>query len=75
MKIYENRLKTYNKWPLKFITADKLAKAGFYYTGIKDKVKCLYCSIYLEYWGKNDDPYIKHKLLSPHCQYFKEKQG
>ncbi|KAE9528494.1 hypothetical protein AGLY_012065 [Aphis glycines] len=74
MKIYENRLKTYNKWPLKFITPDKLAKAGFYYTGIKDKVKCLYCSIDLEYWGKNDDPYIEHKLLSPHCQYFKEKQ-
>jgi len=75
MKIYENRLKTFKKWPLKFITPDKLARAGFYYTGIQDKVKCLYCPIEIEYWGKDDDPYIEHKLISPQCQYFKEKQG
>ncbi|XP_022179047.1 death-associated inhibitor of apoptosis 2-like [Myzus persicae] len=73
MKIYENRLKTFKKWPSKCITPEKLARAGFYYTGMQDKVRCLYCPNEFEYWGKDDDPYTEHKLASPQCQYFKEK--
>lgn len=75
MKIYENRLKTFKKWPSKCITPEKLARAGFYYTGMQDKVRCLYCPNEFEYWGKDDDPYTEHKLASPQCQYFKEKLG
>lgn len=75
MTFYENRLKTFEGWPLTFITPDQMAKAGFYYTGIRDKVRCLFCTNYFECWSKDDDPYIEHRLTSPQCEYFKEKQG
>jgi hypothetical protein len=75
LKIYENRLKTFINWPLTFITPDKMAKAGFYYTGMQDKVRCVYCLHVFECWGKDDDPYMEHKFTSPQCQYFKEKPG
>lgn len=57
------------------MTPEKLAKAGFYYSGTKDKVRCLYCSLVMKNWEKDDDPQFEHEYLSPHCQYFKEKQG
>lgn len=45
-----------------------MAKAGFYYTGQSDSVKCFTCRVKLENWKPEvDDPWTKHKDLSPDC--------
>lgn len=75
MTKYESRLRTYKEWPLSFISAKQMSKAGFYYYGKQDNVKCEFCSIELGYWQRGEDPTDEHKKKSPHCAYFKENEG
>nr|BAH72482.1 ACYPI001005 [Acyrthosiphon pisum] len=73
---YENRLRTfYGVWKLNFITPDQMAKAGLYYLGIQDRVRCLYCSTEFDYWQQGDDPVVEHKRQSPQCQFFNDSSA
>lgn len=48
----------------------QMAKAGFYYTGIKDCVRCFVCQLKLEGWDPSkDDPWHKHAEVAPHCLF------
>lgn len=68
---YANRLKTFDGvWKLDFITPNQMAKAGLYYLGIQDRVRCLFCSKEFDYWKPGDDPAVEHKRQSPHCAFF-----
>lgn len=69
-KFYQNRLKTFENWPLRFISAENMAKAGFYYTGIHDRVSCYFCHEIFDVWTQDEDPYEEHVLRSPSCQFF-----
>lgn len=74
--LYENRLRTFNSgWPCTFITPHQMAKAGFFYTNKKDRVKCMFCSKELDLWEPNDDPVIEHKQASPRCPFFIKSQA
>jgi hypothetical protein len=70
------RLDTFRDWPatLSQQPAD-LAKAGFYYFGIKDMVKCFFCNGGLKNWDHNDDPYEDHVRWFPKCQYIRQLMG
>jgi hypothetical protein len=70
------RLETFREWPatLSQQPAD-LAKAGFYYFGIKDMVKCFFCNGGLKNWDHNDDPYEDHVRWFPKCQYIRQLMG
>lgn len=72
---YDNRLKTFrdSNWTLDFIAPCEMARAGFYYKGRSDTVKCIFCSIELSYWKRGDNPLVEHKLKSPQCQFIKEQ--
>lgn len=74
----EGRLKTFDKWPHaddSFCSKEKMAKAGFYYTGISDCVKCFVCSIKLNNWdSNNDEPWSKHLESSDKCIFAKIKK-
>lgn len=73
---YENRLRTFNAdWKLDFITPSQMAKAGFYYLGKQDRVRCMYCSQEFDYWQRGDDPIVEHKRKAPQCQFFNENPG
>lgn len=73
---YENRLRTFSEeWKLDFITPNQMAKAGLYYVGKEDRVRCIFCSKEFDYWQRGDDPLVEHKRKSPQCQFFKESQG
>lgn len=51
---------------------EKMAKAGFYYNGHSDLVKCFVCLIKLGGWdAEEDDPWEKHKELSSDCLFAK----
>jgi hypothetical protein len=70
------RLETFRKWPttLSQQPAD-LVKAGFFYYGINDMVKCFNCNAKLNNWDHNDDPYETHVRWSPTCLYMKQLMG
>ncbi|CAF3384923.1 unnamed protein product [Rotaria sp. Silwood1] len=56
-------------------SVDDLVTAGFFYTGVKNIVRCFYCNGSLQNWGKNDNPLIEHIRWFPHCAYAKQLSG
>ncbi|KAE9522042.1 hypothetical protein AGLY_017562 [Aphis glycines] len=73
MMLYTDRLKSYKRWPLKFITPNAMARAGFYYCGVRDCVACYDCCERFENWECGQDPYIEHFQRSPNCNYFQSR--
>ncbi|XP_042538921.1 baculoviral IAP repeat-containing protein 2 [Dipodomys spectabilis] len=64
------RMSTYSTFPTGVPVSERsLARAGFYYTGVKDKVKCFCCGLMLDNWKRGDSPAGKHKQLYPSCSF------
>ncbi|XP_044141133.1 baculoviral IAP repeat-containing protein 2 [Bufo gargarizans] len=64
------RFSTFSKYPTHPPVSERsLAKAGFYYLGIDDKVKCFNCGLMLDNWKKGDNAIEKHKKLYPSCSF------
>ncbi|KAM3836227.1 putative inhibitor of apoptosis isoform 1-T2 [Vipera latastei] len=64
------RMSTYSAFPPNVPVSERsLARAGFYYTGLKDKVKCYNCGLMLDNWKKGDSALEKHKQLYPSCSF------
>ncbi|KAK7500107.1 hypothetical protein BaRGS_00008654 [Batillaria attramentaria] len=49
------------------VSAIRLSQAGFYYTGVEDKVKCFSCGVTYQGWKAGDRPHIIHTNISPNC--------
>lgn len=70
MKNEELRLKSFANWPAKNIISPKnLAKFGFYYNGIEDEAKCVFCKGVLQRWEKGDIPLYEHLIHFPRCPF------
>ncbi|XP_065225489.1 baculoviral IAP repeat-containing protein 2-like [Planococcus citri] len=66
----ESRVASFETWPVSEIKAPiDLAKAGFYYTGVEDKVRCYHCGGGLQKWKITDDPWIEHAKWFSTCDY------
>ncbi|AAP29821.1 inhibitor of apoptosis 3 [Choristoneura fumiferana multiple nucleopolyhedrovirus] len=64
------RLRTFTEWPRGLKQRpEKLAEAGFFYTGRSDKVKCFYCDGGLDNWEQDDEPWQQHALWFGRCAY------
>ncbi|XP_004689103.1 PREDICTED: baculoviral IAP repeat-containing protein 3 [Condylura cristata] len=64
------RMSTYSTFPAGIpVSERRLARAGFYYTGVNDKVKCFCCGLMLDNWKQGDSPIEKHKKLYPSCSF------
>ncbi|KAM9658735.1 baculoviral IAP repeat-containing protein 3-like isoform 2-T2 [Trichechus inunguis] len=64
------RISTYSTFPTGVpISERSLARAGFYYTGVNDKVKCFCCGLMLDNWKQGDNAIEKHKKLYPSCSF------
>ncbi|XP_014425935.1 baculoviral IAP repeat-containing protein 2 [Pelodiscus sinensis] len=64
------RMSTFSTFPVNVPVSERsLARAGFYYTGVKDKVKCFSCGLMLDNWKQGDNAMEKHKQLYPSCSY------
>ncbi|XP_020739062.2 baculoviral IAP repeat-containing protein 2 isoform X2 [Odocoileus virginianus] len=64
------RMSTYSAFPTGVPVSERsLARAGFYYTGVNDKVKCFCCGLMLDNWKQGDNPIEKHKQLYPSCSF------
>ncbi|XP_041652852.1 E3 ubiquitin-protein ligase XIAP [Cheilinus undulatus] len=51
------------------VSPERLARAGFYYTGQADRVRCFSCQKTVENWCKEDIPVERHKEVSPTCKF------
>ncbi|MBH0219672.1 hypothetical protein GH793_15945, partial [Listeria monocytogenes] len=53
------------------LPAERLARAGFYFTGESDRVCCFSCHHTVENWHQGDIPEQRHHYVSPSCTFLK----
>nr|XP_020463773.1 baculoviral IAP repeat-containing protein 7-like [Monopterus albus] len=76
MEVEDSRLATFHSWPTEAsIQPDVLARAGFFYTGHGDNVKCFYCDGGLQNWEPGDDPWQEHAKWFPRCEFLIQSRG
>ncbi|KAF4078333.1 hypothetical protein AMELA_G00198060 [Ameiurus melas] len=76
MEPEDTRLTTFSNWPTgTSIQPDTLARAGFFYTGHSDNVKCFFCNGSLRNWEPGDDPWQEHAKWFPRCEYLMQSRG
>lgn len=51
------------------VPAERLARAGFFFTGHADRVQCFSCKKTVENWCRDDTPVERHKAVSPTCTF------
>ncbi|KAJ8016076.1 hypothetical protein DPEC_G00003400 [Dallia pectoralis] len=76
MEVEESRLTTFHNWPTgAAVQPDVLARAGFFYTGYGDNVKCFFCDGGLRNWEPGDDPWQEHAKWFPRCDFLVQTRG
>ncbi|XP_047208646.1 E3 ubiquitin-protein ligase XIAP [Girardinichthys multiradiatus] len=66
----ENRLDSFKGSTLaQQVPPERLARAGFYFTGNADRVQCFSCSKTVENWHSGDTPVQRHMEISPSCSF------
>ena len=64
-----DRLKSYDEYPLYHYPRPKqLARAGLFYTGDNDKVRCFHCGEQFRNWS-GESPMKRHSREFPDCEY------
>ncbi|AYN45059.1 iap-3 [Alphabaculovirus alterspexiguae] len=72
MQSFEERLMSFESWPTGHaVAAESLARAGFYYLGRGDEVRCAFCKVEIMNWQADDDPVLDHKRWAPQCKFIK----
>ena len=74
---YDNRLKTFKKWPKSYpeYQVTSICDAGFFYTGVSDKIECFCCGARLSNWTDSDVALDQHIIWSPNCPFLKIIKG
>lgn len=72
MRREEERIKTFDKWPISFLNPDQLARNGFYYLGRGDEVRCAFCKVEIMRWEEGDDPALDHQRWAPQCPFLRK---
>ncbi|XP_072520121.1 E3 ubiquitin-protein ligase XIAP [Salminus brasiliensis] len=64
------RLNSFQAFPhAQKLSAERLARAGFYFTGQSDRVRCFSCQKTVENWHQGDTPVERHREVSPACRF------
>uniref|UniRef100_A0A8C0ZIY7 RING-type E3 ubiquitin transferase n=1 Tax=Cyanistes caeruleus TaxID=156563 RepID=A0A8C0ZIY7_CYACU len=72
----EMRLSTFDNWPQNSnVHPEQLARAGFFYTGQGDVVRCFYCDGGVRSWSFGDDPWREHAKWYPECEFLLHSKG
>lgn len=74
LKIFENRLNSFNSWPLVWLSPTSLASAGFFYFNIGDQVKCAFCGGIIGQWEFDDSPIEEHRKFFPECSVVRSQE-
>ncbi|XP_017127385.1 death-associated inhibitor of apoptosis 1 [Drosophila elegans] len=74
--VESSRLRTFEAWPRNLKQKPhQLAEAGFFYTGVGDRVRCFSCGGGLKDWDDNDEPWEQHALWLSQCRFVKLMKG
>ncbi|NWZ26538.1 BIR7B protein, partial [Asarcornis scutulata] len=72
----EMRLSTFQNWPQSSeMHPEQLARAGYFYTGQGDVVRCYYCNGSVRNWAVGDDPWREHAKWNPRCEFLLGSRG
>ncbi|NWU91475.1 BIR7B protein, partial [Upupa epops] len=72
----EMRLFTFQNWPRYTDTnPEQLARAGLFYTGQGDFVRCFHCGGGMMNWLLGDDPWREHAKWYPDCEFLLQSRG
>lgn len=74
MRREEERIKTFDTWPVSFLSPERLAKNGFYYLGRGDEVRCAFCKVEIMSWAEGDDPASDHQRWAPQCPFLRKHE-
>ena len=66
------RCSTFSAYPNSDVSSMSLSRAGFYYEGNGDEVKCFQCGLKWKNWRGNDNPIEIHKDNSSNCAYIND---
>ncbi|NXY85673.1 BIR7B protein, partial [Alcedo cyanopectus] len=70
------RLSTFQNWPqYTDMCPEQLARAGFFYTGQRDLVRCFHCGGGVRNWSFGDDPWREHAKWYPGCDFLLQSRG
>lgn len=73
---YGERLGSFRFWDTsRTQTKERLAEAGFFYTGTRDQTLCFYCGVGLCDWQPYEDPWEMHCFWMPNCHYLLTIKG
>lgn len=72
-----DRLISFNQssWMKYIVDPQALSDAGFYYTGVGDKVKCFCCDGVIGDWNFTDNPWEEHAFWFPNCKFVVAEKG
>ncbi|KAJ8307050.1 hypothetical protein KUTeg_015134 [Tegillarca granosa] len=70
------RTTSFRFWPKdKTQHPQDLAKAGFFYEGVGDRVRCFFCGGGLFHWDPEDVPFVEHAKWYPKCVFLRQMKG
>uniref|UniRef100_A0A1A9VKX9 RING-type domain-containing protein n=1 Tax=Glossina austeni TaxID=7395 RepID=A0A1A9VKX9_GLOAU len=69
----DERLKTFDNWPLDWLNKNELAMTGMFYMGEEDKCKCYFCEVEIGRWEREDQPMSEHLRWSPNCPLLRRR--
>ncbi|XP_053389606.1 baculoviral IAP repeat-containing protein 7-like [Mercenaria mercenaria] len=70
------RLSSFSQWTKGHVMKpEDLAEAGFYFSGVRDFVRCFFCGGGLKNWEYGDSPWIEHARRFSTCAYIKQCKG
>ncbi|KAH8371726.1 hypothetical protein KR093_008727, partial [Drosophila rubida] len=69
----DERLRTFDNWPVLFLDKKDLALTGMFYTNQEDKVKCYFCEVEIGRWERDDHPVLEHQRWSPNCPLLRRR--
>ncbi|XP_056625553.1 E3 ubiquitin-protein ligase XIAP [Triplophysa dalaica] len=76
LSVMDARLHSFRLFPLsQMVSTKRMARAGFYYTGEADKVRCFSCSATVGDWNEGDIPLRRHHEASPACTFLNCAHG
>jgi len=74
--LMSRRLKTFEGWPKeKLISGERMAQAGFFWTGKDDNVICYWCGGGINKWDEDIDEWVSHAKWFGRCSYMLEMKG
>ncbi|XP_063819963.1 baculoviral IAP repeat-containing protein 1-like [Pseudophryne corroboree] len=69
------RLESFKRWPPDAnVQPAALARAGLFYTGISDTVRCYVCNISIYAFEPGEDAWTEHLKHSPKCEFLQKRR-